>query len=125
MAIPSDPLKTHRFFAQAFNAGDADALVAMYDPAAVLVPGPGAEAVGHDAIRAALGQFLALRGTMHMETTFALRSGDTALTRSKWRLDGTDPAGKPVVMEGNSLEVLRRQADGTWLIVIDHPFGAS
>jgi ketosteroid isomerase-like protein len=53
-----------------------------------------------------------------------VHSGDVALLRSKWSLAGTGPDGKPVAMSGNGTEVVRRQADGTWLFVIDNPAGA-
>ena len=45
------------------------------------------------------------------------------MTTSKWVLEGTGPDGKPIKMEGQSAEVARRQPDGTWLFVIDNPFG--
>ena len=56
----------------------------------------------------------------------SVQSGDgsLALTGLKWSATGTDPAGKPVTMSGNSTEVVRRQSDGTWLFVIDNPRGA-
>jgi len=50
-------------------------------------------------------------------------AGDIALTTSKWVLEGTGPDGKPMKMEGQSAEVARRQPDGTWLFVIDNPYG--
>jgi ketosteroid isomerase-like protein len=49
--------------------------------------------------------------------------GNIALTQAKWSVNGTDADGKPVTMSGRSAEVVRRQADGTWLFVIDNPRG--
>ena len=49
-----DPL-----FAQALNAGDLDALMALYEPQASLMPSPGKVVAGTAAIREALGAFLA------------------------------------------------------------------
>jgi ketosteroid isomerase-like protein len=34
-----------------------------------------------------------------------------------------DAEGRPVTMEGRAIEVSRRQADGSWLFVLDDPFG--
>src|SRR4029450_10309582 len=48
---------------------------------------------------------------------------DLALTTSKWVLEGIGADGKPARMEGQSAEVARRQPDGTWLFVIDNPYG--
>jgi ketosteroid isomerase-like protein len=50
-------------------------------------------------------------------------AGDLALTTSKWVLEGIGADGKPARMEGQSAEVARRQPDGTWLFVIDNPYG--
>jgi ketosteroid isomerase-like protein len=33
------------------------------------------------------------------------------------------PDGKPTQMRGQSVEVARRQADGSWLFAIDLPLG--
>jgi len=38
---------------------------------------------------------------------------------------GTGPDGRPITVQGTSADVLRKQADGRWLLVIDHPFGRS
>jgi ketosteroid isomerase-like protein len=59
-----------------------------------------------------------------MQTTYCVESGDTALLCGKWQLSGNGPDGSAVEMRGNSIEVVRRQNDGSWRFVIDHPFGA-
>ena len=97
----------------------------MYEPEATLLPAPDRPAVGHAAMRAALDGFLALQGRMTMETVYVVESGGLAVTRGRWRLEGgTTPDGQPAALQGESVEVLRRQADGTWLVAIDAPFGA-
>jgi ketosteroid isomerase-like protein len=37
----------------------------------------------------------------------------------------TGPDGKPAQVSGQSVEVVRRQANGDWLFVIDEPFGVA
>lgn len=86
--------------------------MALYEPVASLVPQPGQIVQGRDGIRQALLQFLALKGTMEMKSIF---------TR---KLSGTGPDGKPIEMTGQSVEVVRQQPGGEWLLAIDHPFGA-
>jgi len=120
-----EPVEAHVEFQEAFNAGDLDRLMRLYEPDAVLVPQPGAAPVtGTRAIRAALEGFLALRGTAEMRTQHVTRHGDIALLRSTWHLAGRAPDGTPVTMSHASAEVVRRQAGGSWRYVIDHPFGA-
>ena len=118
------PENMHRLFAEAFNAGDLAALVALYEPQARLVPQPGQVITGHQAIGGGLQSYLALRGTIKMETTYVVEAGDVALLRGRWRIAATGPDGNPLEMQGSNVEVVRRQADGRWLFVIDHPTGA-
>jgi hypothetical protein len=33
--------------------------------------------------------------------------------------------GKPIEMTGQSVEVVRQQFTGEWLLAVDHPFGAA
>jgi ketosteroid isomerase-like protein len=101
-----------------------DAIVALYDPEAYLISQEHQVQVGHDAIRNTLKEFLALNGKIDMNTHYAFEAGDTALLRSHWRVVGIGPDGKMLEMQGNGVEVLRRQSDGTWRFIIDHPFGA-
>ena len=114
----------HRLFAEAFNSGDVESITALYEPEATLVPQPGQVVKGVHAIREALQSFLALKWRINAETQYVIRAGDTALLRAKWSLIGTGPDGKSIEMKGNSTEVIRRQPNGNWLFIIDHPFGA-
>ena len=45
-------------------------------------------------------------------------AGDTGLHLMQWTAEGPDGP-----MRALSVAVLRRQADGAWRMVIDHPFG--
>lgn len=117
------PEEVHRLFAGAFNAGDVKAILSLYEPSAVLVPQPGQMVRGQAAIRDALGGYLALKPTFMMEPTRVLPSDDIALLFSKWTLTGAGPDGNTITMTGQTTDVVRRQKDGTWLMVIDNPFG--
>jgi uncharacterized protein (TIGR02246 family) len=118
------PDELDRLFAQALNAGNLDALLALYEPNAALAAQPGQVVTGTQSIREALQGFIAMKPTLTMlETKTIMQTGEIALTSSKWHLTGTGPDGSPVTMDGHSAEVSRRQADGTWRIVIDSPWG--
>jgi uncharacterized protein (TIGR02246 family) len=112
----------HQKFAAAFNAGDADALTALYTHDAVLIPTPGQVARGKAEIRAALEQFLGAKPSIQIKTTGAVEAGNMALAGGEWVIKGTGADGKPFEMSGKSAEVLQRQSDGSWLYVIDNPF---
>lgn len=123
MAV-QQPEDMYGAFAAVFNAGDLDALVALYEPEALLVPEPGRTVRGHAAIREALQGFLALKGTMTIQPIAILTAGDLALTHGQWTLSATGPDGQPITLGGKTAEVLRRQPDGTWRLVIDNPYGS-
>ena len=117
------PEQIHRLFESAFNAADLDALMALYEPDAVLVPQPGSVARGGDQVREALGRYLALRGRITLETKLVLEVGDLAYLANTWSLDGTGPDGQPLTLGATTAEVARRQADGSWRYVIDNAWG--
>ena len=121
------PHSLNEHWRDAFNAGDLTALMSTYEPDALIVPGPGADPLqGHDAIRAALEWFLALGGTLRFTPRHWLVQGDIAFSSIDFVMDGgTDADGNPVDLRGTTSEVLRRQDDGRWKYVIDHPFGGS
>jgi uncharacterized protein (TIGR02246 family) len=118
-----NPEELDRLFTEALNAGHLDALVALYEPQAALAPEPGRVVTGTQAIREALSAFVALKPTLSLEVKTLARTGDIALTSARWTLSGTGADGTQTTMSGHSVEVSRRQPDGSWLFVIDTPWG--
>lgn len=116
------PAEADLLVIEALNTGDIEAALAFYEPGATFVPEPGKTATGLDAIREVLNGFLALKPRLTIEVPQVSESGDLALLCSRWTLKGTAPDGSPVDLAGQGAEVVRRQADGTWLFVIDNPF---
>ena len=106
-------------------AGDLDGALALYEPDATFAPQPGAQVSGLDAIREALTQFVALRPALDGEIEKVLEAGDVALVTNRWTLRGTGPDGGPLEMGGVSADVMRRQPDGTWRILVDDPWGVA
>jgi uncharacterized protein (TIGR02246 family) len=122
----STPEEVPRLWAETFSAGDLDALVALYEEHdAMLVPQPGETVTGTDDIREALSAFLALRPTFDLEVRKVLQTGDLALSFADWTLSGTGPDGEAIEMAAQTSDVLRRQPDGSWRIVIDNPYGSA
>jgi uncharacterized protein (TIGR02246 family) len=111
----------HRRFAEAFNAGNLDGLMKLYEPDAVLVSQTGEALAGTAAIREALGGFLALKGTITLGTRAAYTAGDVALLYGEYTLKGTGPDGNALELSGRTSEVIRRGSDGVWRYVVDNP----
>ncbi|WP_210491719.1 nuclear transport factor 2 family protein [Patulibacter sp. SYSU D01012] len=100
-----------RLFVERANAGDAEGLAALYEEDAVMAYPPGRTTVGRAAIRALWEDVLAHRPRFAPEPPLpTLVSGELALT-------STPPADG----SGARAQVARRQADGTWLRVLDQP----
>jgi ketosteroid isomerase-like protein len=123
--MADSPADMHRLFADAFNAHDLDALVALYEAEAVLVPQAGQRAIGQSAIREALAGFLSGFQTIELTTRGIVERGDIALLYPDFHLHGTGEDGQPVTLEGHGTEIIRRQAYGGWLFVIDDPFSTA
>jgi len=117
------PEDVDRLFVEALNAGKLDALVALYEPTATLMPQEGKLVAGAAAIREALAQLVAGKPKMRLTPKLVAQSGDIAVLTAKWDLVTNGPDGKPTQMSNRSAEVVRRQPDGSWLFVIDLPFG--
>lgn len=120
-----DPAGVHRLFIEYFTAGNIDALVALYEPDAVLLPQPGSAARGVTAIREALAGFMAMKGEFRMAPARVIQADGIAVLFADWTLSATGPDGSPVHLSGQTTDVVRRQADGQWRFVIDSPFGAA
>jgi len=124
MGAPA-PREIHTKFAAALNAGDLEAVCALYEPLATIVPQPGQAPVqGIDGIRKVLAGFISMGTRIDIETVWAVECGELALLRSRHHLIAKGTGGQPVEMIGSGSAVLRRQPDGGWLYVIDHAWGA-
>ena len=117
------PEATHELWIDGVNRGDLDGLAALYEPEAAFVAQPGQVVAGLAAVREVLAGLLALAPRATLEPLTVVRAGDLALVVSRWRLSGTGPDGAAVELGGQTADVVRRQADGTWRFAIDNPWG--
>ncbi|MCP2167597.1 YybH family protein [Goodfellowiella coeruleoviolacea] len=100
-----------RLFVERANAGDAAGIAALYEENAVMAYPPGQQTVGRAAIRALWEKVLAHAPRFEPEPPLpTLISGDIALT-----------ATPPKDGAGARAQVVRRQADGSWLRLLDQP----
>ena len=108
---------------EAINNGDVEAALAMYEADAAFVTAEGI-VTGTAAVRKVMEAFIALKPTISMVAKKPVQTGDIAVTSGSWSLTGTGADGEALKMSGKSVEVVRRQANGTWLFAIDLPNGA-
>lgn len=119
-----NPTEVIQQFASALSAGNIDGVVSLYEADGAFIP-PGAassEVVrGRDAIRQTVQQFLALNPTMTVDPSKAVEVGEIALVTGGWKLT----ADGDMKMSGAFANIVRRQADGTWLCLLDNPGGVA
>jgi len=116
------PAETSTLMSAAITAGDVDAAVGLFEPAASFVQ-LSYVAQGTDAIRDAVSGLLTMKPTLHGIPDRVVQTGDLALVCGRWTLKGTGPDANPVELSGRFTDVVRQQADGRWLFVIDNPYG--
>lgn len=121
MKLPVNPNDVHQTLAAAYNTGDLATVLSMYDTSGIIVAEPGSPVSGHEKFEAAVKGILSIKGTMDIKTVYCLQTGDIAVGRSEWNI--TD--GEEVKVSAKGVEVLKRQSDGTWKVLIDHAFGAN
>lgn len=119
------PADVDRLFAEALSAGDLDGALALYEDDACFARNDGTVARGRDEIRAALADLIAQRPTLDCYQIDVAEHGDLAVLVARWTYAGTGADGAPFESRGRSIEVVRRQPDGTWRFTIDLPSGAS
>jgi uncharacterized protein (TIGR02246 family) len=115
------PEDCDRLFGEGINAGDADAVAALYEESGGLVLETGEVATG-SAIRGFLDAFVAMKPRLEMNVWRVVRCGDDlAVLYNDWRLTLPGSDGASVVSGGKAIEIVRRQADGTWKFALDDP----
>jgi uncharacterized protein (TIGR02246 family) len=120
MKLPIQAHEAHRSLAAAYNTGDLKTVLSMYDTDGIIVAEPGNPVSGREKFEAAVKGILAIKGVMEIKTVYCLESGDVAVGRSEWSIKD----GSETKIAAKGVELLKRQADGTWKVLIDHAFGA-
>ncbi len=108
---------------EAYNAGNLEALLSLYDRRAVFVIKPGRVTEGPAELRAAMQRLIDLRGRLTVLPQTLIRSDDLVLVLGTFTLSARRGDGTQLERASRFADVLRRQPDGGWLIAVDNPFG--
>lgn len=124
--LTTNPEDCSRVLVAALESGDIELSVALYEPSAVLFKKSGEVMTGLDAIRENNAAVIALKPKFTIAFIKATLSGDGTLAtnRMKAELAFTKPDGQLVQTTVDTLEVLRKQEDGSWRYIIDDPYGS-
>jgi uncharacterized protein (TIGR02246 family) len=116
--LPREPEEWPVLFERHLDAGDLDAITALYEPGASFVPKAGDTITGRDGIRLALSELIESKARLRGKVVKSVVSGDVAVLYTDWHgtVAGTE-------QHSRAIEVLRRQPDGAWLLVVGDPNG--
>jgi uncharacterized protein (TIGR02246 family) len=121
--LPDKPEDWPRVFEQHLNAGDLDAVMALYEPEARFVTKSGETLVGRDRIRKVLAAMMEAKARLHSGVVKAVTVGDIAQLYSDFEGTMNDDSGKTVAIRHKAIEVLRCHPDGTWRLIVGDPNG--
>jgi len=108
----------------ALEKGDVDAVMRTYEENQSIAFEPG-EPVSDGAVsRQMFQQLRTLKPQFSYSGHEVIVEGDIAVHFAPWQMTGIAPDGQEVTGKGLSVAVLRRQADGSWKMVIDNPHGS-
>jgi ketosteroid isomerase-like protein len=106
-----------------FNKGNISFLMTLYEKDACFASKPGQVVEDLESIRRTLLGLIDMGGKLEAKVKRVLQASNLALMITEWSINGTKPDGKPIDLTGRGTVVLRQQSDGTWLMVIENPWG--
>jgi uncharacterized protein (TIGR02246 family) len=109
-------------WSKAAQSKKVDDWVAYYSDDAVVLPPNETKTIGKDGIRKEIAALLSMPGlslSWSPEKVEVSRSGDLAYTQGAYLLTATDAKGKPMTDHGKTLEIWKKQADGSWKCIAD------
>lgn len=119
-----NPEDMNAAFAEAYNSGDIDNLLALYEAGGILINLSGGRDEGLKSIRITLEGLLRFQGKMVSKNIYCIPFENIALLRAHFILDTVGEDGNPLQIQGHTSEIVRKQLDDSWLYIVDHPFGA-
>jgi uncharacterized protein (TIGR02246 family) len=113
-----DPARLPFAYADALNAGDADAVLALFDQDATMRTFTGELLTDREALRAETIHTIATQARLTNKPKFTQIGGDTALSVVDWDLEATLPDGTRISPTGTTTAVARRSDDGSWRFAV-------
>lgn len=107
----------------AFHKKDLNGVMSSYETNAVVVFQPEKPISDPAAVREGFNGFFAVNPHFEYSGHEVFVNGNLAIHFAPWTMTGKVPDGTDIKQSGLSVVVLRKQADGKWLMVFDNPFG--
>ena len=106
-----------------FHNKDIDGVLATYEDGAIVMFEPQKPVSGKNNLKMAFTQFAAVDPKFNFSGHEVYISGNIATHIAPWTMVGKMLDGSKIEQSGLSVAVLRKQADGTWLMIQDNPNG--
>jgi ketosteroid isomerase-like protein len=106
-----------------FNKRNISFLMTLYEKDACFASKRGQVVNDLDSIRRTLQDFIGMGAKLEASVKKVIQANDLALLITEWSIYGNKPDGEQVNLVGRGTVVLRRQPNGTWLMVIENPWG--
>jgi uncharacterized protein (TIGR02246 family) len=107
----------------AFEKKDIEGVLATYEADAIVMFEPQKPVQGKETLRAVFTEFVGMNPQYTFSGHEVYVSGNIATHTAPWTMKGQLPDGTKIEQSGLSVAVLRKQADGNWLMIQDNPHG--
>jgi ketosteroid isomerase-like protein len=124
-ALATEPEGVVPSLVERFNSGKVSAMLAHFEPGAVLVTRDGRTVTDPTEIAAELQRDMSLGLPLQAKARHVFVAGDIAQIVVDWSIDGTGPDGEHVHLEASASDVVHRGADGLWRYLIDNGLGTA
>ena len=108
---------------EAFQNKDIEQVLTAYEAGAIVMFEPQKPVTGRENLKAAFIQFASMNPIFTYSGHEVYISGNIATHIAPWKMTGKLSDGTKIEQSGLSIAVLRKQADGTWLMIQDNPNG--
>ena len=116
-------METINAMVNAYHDRDLDRVMATYTQDAVIVFEPGSAISDPKTQRQMFAESFQINPKFEFGGHEVFIADDTAVHLTPWTMTGKAPDGTEISQSGLSVAVLKKQADGQWLMVVDNPHG--
>lgn len=120
--VAKSPEEAVEMIDKAFNEGNVEAILALYENAAIVVTEPGKVVSDPAELRSFFERVVHSGLAAKQLKTYTLEADGVALFLSRWSLRRENESAAATFI---ATTVFRKQPDGGWRALIDNPFGPS
>ena len=121
--LADSPERLVEMLDDAFNDGDLETVLTLYEESATVIATPSKTLRGHAQLRSFFETAMQSGLRAKQIKTRVIEVGDIALFLSRWILLRKGAAPGTAGQEFFATTIMRKQPDGSWKVLIDNPVG--